>query len=170
MSVTGPAIVIRAEAPDDADAIRAVTQAAFEGMPFSRSEEPHIIDRLREAGDLALSLVAANAERIVGHIAFSPVTISDGSAHWFGLGPISVWPQMQRRGIGTALIKHGIAGLREQGANGIVVLGSDEPYARFGFVHNPGLVYSGAPAQYFQSLVLAGSCPRGEVKYAPAFD
>ncbi len=169
MSGTGPAIVIRAETPDDAAAIRSVTQAAFADMAFSSGEEPDIVDRLREAGDLALSLIAADANRIVGHVAFSPVTISDGTSGWFGLGPVSVPPQMQRRGIGTALIRQGIADLRERGASGIVVLGSDAVYSRLGFVHRPALTYSGAPAEYFQCLVLEGECPEGEVRYAPAF-
>lgn len=169
MTGTGPAIAIRAECPDDADTIRAITRAAFEDMPFSNGDEPRLVDCLRNDADLALSLIAADARRIVGHIAFSPVTISDGSNDWFGLGPVSVLPSMQRRGIGTALIRQGIADLRERGAKGIVVVGDGALYSRLGFGQEPRLSYPGAPAQYFHCLVLEGECPGGEVRYAPAF-
>jgi len=163
------AIAIRPEAAGDVAAIFALTEAAFRDMPFSDGDEQHLVDRLRADGDLSLSLVAEDATRIVGHIAFSPVTISDGSAGWYGLGPVSVWPQLHGQGIGSALIKRGIADIRELGGKGIVLLGSPEYYARFGFEHDPALRYPGPPAKYFQRLVLDGASPVGEVSYAPAF-
>jgi len=87
------AIAIRPEEPGDEAAIHALTQAAFRDMPFSDGSEPDLVDRLRADGDLALSLVAVNMdEAIVGHIAFSPVAIADGSAGWFQLSPVSVIP------------------------------------------------------------------------------
>lgn len=163
------AIAIRPERAGDERAIHALTEAAFRDMPFSDGDEQELVDRLREDGDLTLSLVAEDAERIVGHIAFSPVTISDGSAHWFGLGPVSVWPELHRQRIGSALVKRGIGDLRERGARGIVLLGDPAYYSRFGFEHDPKLAYPGPPAEYFQRLVLAGEAPEGIVAYAKGF-
>ncbi|WP_298307034.1 GNAT family N-acetyltransferase [uncultured Erythrobacter sp.] len=163
------AITIRPEAPGDEDTIFALTEAAFKEMPFSDGDEQHLVNRLRADGDLTLSLVAEDETRIVGHIAFSPVTIADGSKDWYGLGPVSVWPEQHHRGIGGALIKRGIADMRDRGAKGIILLGSNIYYPRFGFAHHPQLTYPGPPPEYFQALLLDGELPSGEVTYAPAF-
>ena len=162
-------VTIRPEAPGDEDTIFALTEAAFADMPFSDGDEQHLVNRLRADGDLTLSLVAEDAERIVGHIAFSPVTISDGATDWFGLGPVSVWPDLHHRGIGGALIKRGIADMRARGAKGIVLLGSNVYYPRFGFEYVPQITYPGPPAEFFQTLLLDGDMPTGEVAYAPSF-
>jgi len=163
------AIAIRPEQPGDEDTIHRLTEAAFRDMPFSEGDEQHLVDALRRDGDLALSLVAEVAGRIAGHIAFSRVTISDGAREWYDLGPVSVWPELHHRGIGSALIRQGIADLRTRGAAGIVLLGSPAYYSRFGFRHEPQLRYPGPPPEYFQCLVLTGELPEGEVRYAPAF-
>ena len=159
---------IRPERPGDAEAIRSVTEAAFRNAPHAGGTEPEIIDALRR-GDMTISLVAEMDRRIVGHAAFSPVCISDGSREWFGLGPVSVLPERQRQGIGTALIRRGLADLAARGGRGVVVLGDPEYYRRFGFEHDPGLTFPGSPARYFQRLVLAGEAPAGTVRYSPAF-
>ncbi len=163
------AVTLRPEQSGDEAVIHALTEAAFRDMPFSDGDEAPLVGKLREAGDLTLSLVAEDAEQIVGHIAFSPVTISDGTANWYGLGPISVTPELQRSGIGSKLILRGIADMRALGAKGIILLGSNEYYPRFGFEHDPELTYPGPPAEFFQRLVLDGDAPKGVVKYAPAF-
>ena len=160
---------MRPERAGDEQAIHALTEAAFRDMPFSDGDEQELVDRLRADGDLTLSLVAEDAERIVGHIAFSPVMISDGSAGWFGLGPVSVRPELQGQRIGSALVKRGIADMRERGARGIILLGNPAYYSRFGFEHDPQLAYPGPPPEYFQRLVLEGEPPAGTVSYAPAF-
>ena len=163
-------VTLRLERPGDEPAIHALTAAAFRDMPFSDRDEPGIVDALRADGDLILSLVALNMdEAIVGHIAFSPVTISDGASGWFGLGPVSVIPTRQQTGIGTKLIEHGLSELAGAGANGCVVLGDPTYYGRFGFEHDPQLSYPGPPAEYFQRLVFSGPAPTGTVSYAPAF-
>lgn len=166
-------IAIREEQPGDEAIIHSLTAAAFRDMPFSDGDEPQLVDALRRDGDLALSLVAEDDARIVGHIAFSQVTICeggrDGPRDWYGLGPVSVWPELHHRGIGSALVRRGIADLRARGAAGVVLLGSPVYYARFGFVHAPQLRYPGPPPEYFQCLVLKGACPAGEVAYARAF-
>ena len=162
-------MTIRTERAGDEAAIHALTEAAFRDMPFSSGDEQHLVDKLRADGDLSLSLVEEQDAYIVGHIAFSPVIISDDSRGWFGLGPVSVAPQLQGQGIGSAMIREGIARMQAAGARGIVLLGSTEYYPRFGFEHDPQLRFPGPPAEYFQRLVLEGEPPSGEVRYAAAF-
>ena len=162
---------IREERAGDASAIAALTEAAFRDAPHRSGTESAIVERLRSDGDLALSLVLVNAdETIIGHAAFSPVTISDGTPGWFGLGPVSVIPLRQRAGIGTALIQAGLDRLRSRRARGCVVLGEPAYYGRFGFEADPSLIYPGPPAEYFQRLTLEVPAPTGEVSYHPAFD
>jgi putative acetyltransferase len=86
-------IVIRKEIESDIKAISEITKAAFETLAVSNQTEQFIINALRDANVLTISLVAVAGKRVVGHIAFSPVTISDGSPGWYGLGPISVLPE-----------------------------------------------------------------------------
>ena len=164
-------IAIRPERPEDADGIRSITRLAFAGMKHANGSEHLLIGKLRDAGDLALSLVAEDDdEEIIGHIAFSPVTISDGTEGWFGLGPVSVLPEHQGQGVGETLVRRGLNNMRVAGAKGIVLLGDPEYYARFGFEHDPKLVYPGPPAEYFQRLVFKGQPPTGTVRYAPPFE
>ncbi len=163
------ALTIRPEAPADHAQIAVVTDAAFQEVDHSDGREVEIVENLRNDGDLTLSLVAEDGERIVGHVALSPVSISDGSRDWYGLGPISVLPSHQREGVGLRLMQRAIADIREMGAKGIVLLGEPVYYSRFGFEHDPQLVYPGPPAEYFQRLVLDGDAPSGTVTYAPAF-
>lgn len=163
------AVTIRPELPQDHAVIGVVTQAAFAGAPHSDGSEVGVVERLRKDGDLALSLVAQDGERIVGHVALSPVTISDGSKGWFGLGPISVLPPLQGQAIGAQLMQRAIADMRALGAQGIVLLGDPAYYGRFGFEHDPALRYPGPPPEYFQRLVLEGEAPSGTVDYAKAF-
>ena len=98
-------ILIRSETNADVSAINEVTIAAFKTLEISNQTEQFIIKALRAANALTISLVAELDGRIVGHIAFSPVTISDGTKNWYGLGPVSVLPEFQRQGIGKALIQ-----------------------------------------------------------------
>ena len=163
------ALTIRPEDSCDHAEIAVVTNAAFAEVEHSDGSEVQIVDGLRAAGHLALSLVAEDGERIIGHVAVSPVTVSDGSEGWYGLGPISVLPSHQREGVGLRLMQRAIADMRMKGARGLVLLGEPAYYKRFGFEHDPQLVYPGPPAEYFQRLVFEGEAPRGTVSYAPAF-
>ena len=162
-------MTLRLERPADAVAIHKLTEAAFRCAEYSDGSEPEIVDTLRRDGDLALSLVAIKEEAIVGHVAFSPVTIADKTQDWYGLGPLSVVPDFQGTGIGSALVRAGIARMKEHGARGSVLLGSPDYYSRFDFQHDPDLVLPGPPPEFFQRLVLAGEAPSGTVRYAPAF-
>ncbi|MEY4256710.1 MAG: hypothetical protein RLZZ141_1937 [Pseudomonadota bacterium] len=163
-------IQIRPERSEDVETIHALTVAAFKPMAYSSQTEAKIVDCLRAAGALTLSLVAVQDEALVGHVAFSPVTINGCEGDWYGLGPVSVWPERQRQGIGQALIRDGLQRLKVLPASGCVLLGNPNYYGRFGFEQDPDLIYRGAPARYFQRLTLSGSSPKGEVRYHPSFE
>ena len=128
-----PEIVIRNETSADVDAITEVTVAAFNTLEISDNTEQFIIKALRSARVLTLSLVAELKSEVAGHIAFSPVTASDGTLNWYGLGPVSVLPKYHRQGIGTALIQEGLSRLKELGASGCCVVGHPDYYRKFGF-------------------------------------
>jgi len=160
---------IRRETPADLRRIEAVTVSAFLNAPRTSHTEQHVVNALRNAGKLAISLVAEVDGTIVGHVAISPVAISDGAAGWFGLGPISVIPQYQRRGVGSQLVREALGVLHDTGASGCVVLGEPEYYGRFGFRAVPDLVLPGVHAEYFQALSFGSTRPNGIVTYHEAF-
>jgi putative acetyltransferase len=162
-------MIIRRETPADIAAITDVTVAAFRNHPFSHQTEQFIVNALRAASALAVSLVAEMGGQVVGHIAFSPVTVSDGTSGWYGLGPVSVLPQHQRRGIGKALIQDGLSLLRALGASGCALVGDPGYYARFGFRNSPSLTYEGVPHEFFLVLPFGGEIPRGVVVFHGAF-
>jgi len=163
-------MLIRQELPEDIKAIEELTAAAFKDKPYSDGSEQLIINRLRDAGALALSLVAEMDEKIVGHVAFSKVTINGEDQGWYGLGPISVQPALQKQGIGSKLIHAGLAGIRAIGARGCVLLGDPNYYNRFGFKSYPQLIYEGAPApQYFMAFPFYDAVPNGKVEFHKAF-
>lgn len=116
-------LTIRDETRCDIEAITTVTKAAFENHPISQGTEQFIITALREAGALTVSLVAELDGQVVGHVALSPVTMSDGTPDWYGLGPLSVLPAYQRQGIGKALMREVMTRLRSLGAAGCVLVG-----------------------------------------------
>jgi putative acetyltransferase len=161
--------IIRKELPADVQAIADITIAAFRSHPHSNHTEQFITAGLRRSGALSLSLVAEAEGQVIGHVAFSPVAIADGSEGWYGLGPLSVAPRFQGHGTGLALVHSGLTLLRERGAHGCVVLGPPKYYERFGFVANPALTLSGPPPELFMSLHFTGPHPQGEVTYHEAF-
>jgi len=144
--------------------------AAFRHAEHASGTEHHIVAALRAAGQLVVSLVALEGGQVVGHVAVSPVTISDGSAGWYGVGPVSVMPAWQGRGLGTLLMTRALEALRALGAAGCVVLGEPGYYGRFGFRSEPGLVLPGVPVRYFQAVTLQGATPSGQVAYHAAFE
>jgi putative acetyltransferase len=162
-------MIIRLEQSDDAEAIGQVTQAAFAGKAYSNQSEHLIVQRLRKAGALFRSLVAQDGGDIIGHVGFSPVEIEDGTGGWYGLGPVSVRPDRQGEGIGTALIKTGLADLEALGAAGCLLVGSPKFYPRFGFCPALRCLYPGVPVQYFMVLPLRGQEPSGIVRFHPSF-
>ena len=163
-------IEIRNETPADIQSIEAVTTSAFLSAPHTSHTEQFIVDALRKAGKLSVSLVADHEGSVIGQASVSPVSISDGTPNWFGLGPISVLPQHQRQGIGSRLMREALLALRRRGAAGCVVLGDPRFYSRFGFRADPNLILTGVPPEYFQAVRFDSPQPHGIVTYHSAFD
>ncbi len=162
-------IIIRNETESDIKTISEITIAAFESLAISQHTEQFIVDALRDANMLSVSLVAVAGNRVVGHIAFSPVTISDGSSGWYGLGPISVLPELQKQGIGKTLMQEGLARLRSMGAKGCILVGDPGFYGRFGFRSPKDLVIEGVPKEYVLALPFVESKASGTVAFNDAF-
>jgi putative acetyltransferase len=163
-------MVIRPEKPGDERAIDEVVRDAFAGAAHSSGTESLIVKALRDSRAITISLVAAEGANIVGHVAVSPVRVRGAAGEWFGIGPLSVRPQWQRRGIGRALTREALEQLRRSGAAGCVVLGDPNYYGQFGFEHDPSLCYRDVPPPYFQFIAFAGEQPTGSVDYHPAFE
>lgn len=162
--------VVRNERPEDIDTITRLTEAAFANAEHSSHTEQFIVNALRRNVQLSVSLVAVDGDEIVGHVAVSPVSVSSGAAGWFGLGPISVWPDRQGQGIGSLLMKAALLELQRQGVAGCVLLGDPGYYGRFGFKADPRLELPGVPQEYFQTLSFGGEVPTGTVQYHAAFE
>jgi putative acetyltransferase len=163
-------MIIRGETPSDDSEINSLTIRAFEPMAFSDGTEAPIIRSLRQSGDLTLSLVAEEDGEIVGHIAFSPITIDGVHGDWFGLGPIAVEPNRQRSGIGKALIYKGFEALKQRGSVGVALVGSPAIYSRFGFESDGLLTYRDLESRFVQRIVFSGPAPGGEIRFADAFE
>jgi putative acetyltransferase len=161
--------VIRSETGADVNAIAEVTVAAFKTLEISKHTEQFIIAALRAAKALTLSLVAEVDGRVIGHIAFSPVAISDGTRNWYGLGPVSVLPEYQRQGVGRALIQEGLSRLNDMGAKGCCLVGHPDYYRKFGFRNLPELVLEGVPQEVFFALSFGGNTPHGAVTFHDGF-
>ena len=164
-----PKIVIRNETHSDVCAITEVTIAAFKTLEISNHTEQFIIEAIRAAKALTVSLVAEMDGRVIGHIAFSPVTISDGTSNWYGLGPVSVLPVYQRQGIGKALIQEGLSRLKGMNAQGCCLVGHPDYYRKFGFTNMSGLVHEGVPQEVFFALPFDGHTPQGNVAFHEGF-
>ncbi|MCE5312402.1 MAG: N-acetyltransferase [Nitrospiraceae bacterium] len=162
-------IQIRSETGSDVDAINSITISAFKTLVISHHTEQFVIAALRAAKALTVSLVAEDHGHVVGHIAFSPVTISDGTDNWYGLGPVSVLPEYQRQGIGKALIEKGLSQLKNLNARGCCLVGHPAYYPKFGFKNIAGLIYKSVPQEIFFVLSFDGFIPQGNVTFHEAF-
>ncbi|MGD2095584.1 MAG: N-acetyltransferase [Phycisphaerales bacterium] len=162
-------MIIRKETELDVEAIFDITKLAFENHPYSNNTEQFIINALRAADALTISLVAEIDGKLVGHIAFSPITFSDESKNWYGLGPISVMPDYQKQGIGTKLVNEGLGQLKELGAAGCVLVGDPNFYERFGFRSPDKLKHEGVPQENFLVLSFCNRIPEGTVQFHSAF-
>lgn len=164
-----PAFTIRPEQASDYEIIYDITKRAFAPMPFSGGDEQDLVNRLRDKGALEISLVAQIGSDIVGHIAFSKAfpknegaevegaenETTHKTADFYALGPIAVEPELQRSGIGSALIYAGIDVLRARGAAGCILIGNIDYYQRFGFETAPHLCPKNEPADHYMILPLA---------------
>ena len=171
-------IKIRGEKPGDESAIREVTERAFESSEFGHNGEAGLVEKLRSQNAASISLVAEYDDRIVGHILFSPAAIEWSSRRCEGLGlaPLSVLPDFQRKGIGSRLIKDGLAAAAESSSEFVIVLGHPEYYPKFGFAPasatNVGCEFEGVPDEAFM-IRWFGQPERcnepGLAKYHPVF-
>jgi putative acetyltransferase len=162
---------VRPETEADYDAIRRVNVAAF-----GQEAEANLVDALRDGGFVRASLVAVRDRQIVGHILFSdlPIITSSGVVPALALAPMAVLPDLQRQGIGSALVRHGLDVCRESGHAIIIVLGHPAFYPRFGFdskltaaLESP---YSGGES--FMAIELKPGAldgVKGRVQYPPPF-
>lgn len=162
-------ITIRTEQEQDVSAIRRVTEAAFASATHASGTEAQIVEDLRAAGVLTISLVAECNAKVIGHAAVSPVKISDGSKGWFGFGPVSVLPEYQRQGVGTRLMRVALDTLKSGGAKGCVLVGDPAYYGRFGFETVADLTLPDVPPEYFQALKFVPTFPVGSVTFHKAF-
>lgn len=164
---------IRWELPTEHEAVRHVNRQAF-----GREDEGALVDALRENGAVICSLVAEDAGQVVGHVLYSPATLTDNDDERAvaALGPVAVLPDRQRRGIGDALIRAGLDICREQGYGLVIVLGHPTYYPRFGFRPSRPLGIRwehDAPEAAFMVMELqAGALDgaRGVIRYRPEFD
>jgi len=162
-------IAIRLETPEDNTPITKVTEEAFKNHPFSQGTEQFIIHALRRSKALTLSLVAVVDGEVIGHIAFSPVLLSDGTKDWYGVGPLSVLPKLQKKGIGSQLMQEGLRIMKKLGAKGCMLVGDPAFYNRFGFRNEANLIHEGIPQEYFMILPFTKKSPKGTVQFHPGF-
>jgi putative acetyltransferase len=156
---------VHIEAPRDREGARRVLLDAF-----GRPREAKLVDDLRVAGDIALALVA-ELDDIVGFVAFSRLILDNANAQALALAPLAVSPKRQRRGVGHALVREGIARAGAAGHDALLVLGDPAYYSRFGFGPAPLSLTTPYDGRYLQVLALSpqGARLSGAVRYPAAF-
>lgn len=162
-------LIIRPECHVDHTAIADVIEKAFCGKPYADGDESELVDKLRKRNALSVSLVAELDGAVIGQIAFSPATASDGCERWYALGPLAVLPEYQGLGIGSQLVQCGLKAISELDANGCILVGDLDYYSRFGFELSPSNAPHGEPLEHFMVKLLAGSLPQGPISFHEAF-
>ena len=158
---------IRQEKAGDETAVEQITTAAFAGKTYADGTEGQLPAALRDAGALVLSLVAVERKQIIGHTCLSPVTIGDEK--WLGLGPLSVSPDKQGQGIGSALVSTAVSVAQAYGRGGVVLMGDPKFYSRVGFILATDATYGGKSSPHLQVYPF-GDSPKGEAQFHTAFD
>jgi putative acetyltransferase len=168
-------MIIRREIPSDYKTIRDINIAAFLHHPFSHQTEHLIVEELRKAGALSVSLVAetgagkTGSSEVVGHIAFSHALIDGRDNGCFMAGPLAVLPEFQKQGIGSALVKAGLKAIKKLGAKVCVLVGDPAYYTRFGFVHNDTFIIEAVPPEVVLVSIFDKTAKGGHVTHHPAF-
>lgn len=165
-------LIIRSETPADIPAIRRINEQAF-----GRPDEAQLVEKLRDAAAIILSLVAEEEDHLLGHILFSPVLVGEGEdgVAAAALGPMALLPEYQNQGIGGMLVRHGLDTCHQLGHDVVIVLGHPNFYPRFGFRPAPplGIHYSQPlPEGVFMVAELRPDALqgiRGVVHFHPAF-
>lgn len=168
-------LVLRPELIDDFEKIDVLIRTSFECTALGYHNEAELVHSLRERGDLSLSIVAEIDDQIVGHIAFSPMKflmddVLNGQESWFCLAPLAVLPKFQGQKIGQHLVQSGIAGLKKQQANGVIVLGDANYYQRFGFKHIPACTLNQAEFEHLLGYSFDARALKGDIKLSAGFD
>lgn len=160
-------MLIRNEIVSDIPAIGQVITEAMRMLPQAAGTEAAIVEALRAAGALDLSLVAEEDGAVIGHLAASEarVGVQDG---WALIGPLAVVPSRHRQGIGTALMAEALRRLRET-SRGAALVGDPAYYGRFGFRSFPGLTVGALPPEVVLALPFGREAPCGELVCHPAF-
>ncbi|MEE8104667.1 MAG: N-acetyltransferase [Planctomycetota bacterium] len=161
--------IVRPENHHDYGAIGNVITTAFSGKPYADGDEAELVETLRRANALSVSLVAELDGIVVGQVAFSPAQASDGARGWYGLGPVAVLPAHQRVGIGSKLVRAGLQVITDLGANGCILVGDPGYYARFGFRLSPSNAPIGEPTEFFMVKLIGHRLPTGPISFHGAF-
>lgn len=170
LSAQEDAMHIQDETPEQRAQVHALNRAAF-----GRDDEADLVERLRADGLVRLSLVAQDDDAIVGHILFTdlPTQVDGRAVRAVALAPMAVDPQRQSAGVGTALVRAGLACLARDGVEAVIVLGHPAYYPRFGFsAALAAKLASPFPGEAFMALELAAGALRGEagqVRYPATF-
>lgn len=162
--------IIRDQTEADFDGVHRLVIAAFKTLPIASGTEPFIMDALWRTGAAVVALVAEDAGAIVGQAAFSKVLVNGRDVGWHGCGPVSVAPALHKRGIGSALMREGLARLRTTGSKGCVVVGHPDYYPRFGFTRADTMRVPGVPPEALMAIRFDGVLPMGEVAFDQAFE
>ena len=162
--------IIRDQTDADFDAVHELVIAAFKTMPYAAGTEQFIMDALWKTGAATVALVAEDRGEIVGQAAFSTVLVGGRDVGWHGCGPVSVLPERQKQGIGSALMRAGLERLRAFGSKGCVLVGHPDYYRRFGFANTPDMFVPNVPAEVFMALSFSGATPKGAVAFDKAFE
>jgi predicted N-acetyltransferase YhbS len=167
--VTPPDIIVRDQTEDDFAAVHELVIAAFKTALFTAGTEQFIMDVLWRSGAATVALVAEDAGVLVGQAAFSKVLVAGKDVGWHGCGPVSIVPDRQRQGIGSALMRVGLDRLHRLGSKGCVLVGHPDYYPRFGFVSTTAMFEPGVPPEAFMALAFSGPLPEGQVDFDEAF-
>jgi predicted N-acetyltransferase YhbS len=162
-------IEIRDELPEDYEQITQITIAAFTNHPYSNCREYILVEKLREKKSLTVSLVAIVNGEVAGHVAFSPVQVAGIACNWYSVGPLSVKPELQKQGIGSALMRAGMEKIKGIGGQGCVLVGDPLYYVRFGYHNSDIMTFPHAPKENFMIIEFGGGEIPGEVDFDAAF-
>jgi putative acetyltransferase len=163
-------LLIRAETPEDREAVFRVHATAF-----PTDAEARLVDALRDGGHGRVSLVAEREGKVIGHVLFSTLEIvnDEGNLEVLSLAPLAVLPEHQRRGVGSRLVREGLKACREAGHRAVFVVGEPEYYGAFGFTSSlAGQFDSPYPGEAFMAIELTPGGLRGvvgSVRYPPPF-
>ena len=166
-------MIIREEQSSDIDKIWKVNSEAFETV-----SEANLVNALRDSGCTFISLLAEVEGKVVGHILFTPVELTNGKNNLkiIGLAPMAVLNQYQNRGVGSKLVKAGLERCQSLAYDAVVVLGHPTYYPKFGF--EPSVNYGikseyEVPDEAFMILELVPDALKnhmGVIKYHQAFN